>query len=386
MRKISIHFALLAVLAFMTGCHKELEENVNKERLIIYSVSSHYNKSLSRDDFATVHLATEAEYQSLLDSFCSFAKGGAEVTFYNALKQRGVKSVRTKDAVTFTTTSREEMKRWMAQMEDEGKTVTVTFDRETGTWNGTAYTPPPSQEMRGGVATYVNTGFDGWHGQFNVIVTIDSVNNTAYVNYNYGSNHWLHLPCGKLDNIRMEDGILILAEYEAYSEPQIFDTLLLKPLFGDTMLLEFVYHGCCYADHIHECALVPAPRGLETWFSEEMQGVIMNIMPNYIDCDPAICLAQFCAPHYYSPAINFITPFTYTGFCEMQRFYTSLPGIDWELSLRYTYNNDSTYFVVDSLGMSGHPLQSSTYDDTPIVIHILTQSADGMKLFFNKIE
>lgn len=384
MKRLFILLATLVAISMTTGCHKESAENANRERDITYSVVWNKSQSQYKDGPATVHLTTESEYQSLLDSFCDFAEDGAEVTFYNALKQRGTKTTCTKDVVTFSTSSREEMKRWMAQMEDAGKTVTVTFDRETGTWTGMAYATPP-QQMQGGVATYVNAGFDGWHGQFNVIVTIDSMNHVAYVNHDYGSNHWYHIPCGRFDNIREENGNLILAEYEAYSEPLIFDTLLLKPLGGDTLLLEYIYHGCCYADHVHACVLVPAPRGLETWYSEQMEGIIMNIMPNYIETEPAICLAQFCAPHVYYPMDLSISPMPQTGFCEMQRFYTSIPGIDWELSLRYTYNNDSTFFVIDSLGLSGHPLRSFTHDAMPIVIHLLNQSANGMRLDFYKI-
>ena len=91
----------------------------------------------------TVHLETEAEWQALLDRFCEYAEEGSEVTFYNA-NHKATKST-TKEAVTYSTTDREEMKRWMAQMEDEGKTVTVTYDSGTGTWTGVAYLNADSQ-------------------------------------------------------------------------------------------------------------------------------------------------------------------------------------------------------------------------------------------------
>ncbi len=124
----------------------------------------------------TVHLETEAEWQELLDRFCDWAEDGNEVTFYNGTQAASLRSIadklsasqksragsprtNTKDATTYSTTDREAMKRWMAQMEDEGMTVTVTYDSQTGTWNGTAYAtaPQPQPGSRQGCHTGVLT-------------------------------------------------------------------------------------------------------------------------------------------------------------------------------------------------------------------------------------
>ena len=127
-------FTLLAFVLTLAACNKDKEE-LRHERDIVYTVA---------EETTTVHLTTEAEWQALLDHFCDYAEGGSSVTFRNA---KSANKSATKEAITFSTTSREEMKRWMAQMEDEGKTVTVTFDPATGTWNGTAYaTAPQPQE------------------------------------------------------------------------------------------------------------------------------------------------------------------------------------------------------------------------------------------------
>ena len=128
-------FALLAaVLCSLTACKKNPESS-DKQRDITYTVDAKEHRVTTR---------TEAEWQALLDRFCDYAEEGSEVTFYNA-NHKATKSA-TKDATTFSTTDREAMKRWMAQMEDEGKTVTVTFDPNTGTWNGTAYATAPQPE------------------------------------------------------------------------------------------------------------------------------------------------------------------------------------------------------------------------------------------------
>ena len=129
--------ALLAAVICFAACEKEGNRH---ERDIVYTVAEQTT--------TTVHLTTEAEWDALLDQFCDYAEGGSSVTFRNA--NRTATSA-TKDATTFSTTDREEMKRWMAQMEDEGLTVTVSFDPNTGTWNGTAYANAP-QPVGGGHA------------------------------------------------------------------------------------------------------------------------------------------------------------------------------------------------------------------------------------------
>lgn len=128
----------------------------------------------------TVHLETDAEWQALLDRFCEYAEEGSEVTFYNA-NHKAAKSA-TKEAVTYSTTDREEMKRWMAQMEDQGMTVTVTFDPNTGTWNGTAYatapspTPDPLPTLGCDVLTYVCDASPMWR----IILSVDTANQLMF--------------------------------------------------------------------------------------------------------------------------------------------------------------------------------------------------------------
>lgn len=138
-------FTLFAAVLTMAACEKDNEKPVNHERDITYTIAPAAS-AIDNATTTTIHLETEAEWQELLDRFCDYAEEGSEVTFYNA-NHKVTKSA-TKDATTFSTSDREAMKRWMAQMEDEGLTVTVTYDSQTGTWNGTAYAnaPQPPQE------------------------------------------------------------------------------------------------------------------------------------------------------------------------------------------------------------------------------------------------
>ena len=121
---------LLAAILTLAACNRE-PVDVQHTRDIVYTVDG---------QTTTVHLNTEAEFDALLDRFCEYAEGGSSVTFYNAASHgKAVQKAQTKDATTYSTSSREVMKRWMRQMEDEGKTVTVTYDSSTGTYNGMAY-------------------------------------------------------------------------------------------------------------------------------------------------------------------------------------------------------------------------------------------------------
>ena len=174
MRRNVLITALLAALCFV-ACKPDPIE-VQRVRDIVYTVDN---------STTTVHLTTEEEFDALLDRFCDYAEGGSSVTFHNTKASKSAK-----EATTFSTTNREEMKAWMRRMEDEGKTVTVTYDPATGTYNGMAYTnapqPQPQPQLEpthvpvphpnGGVLTYVCDAPPMWR----VILSIDTVNNLMY--------------------------------------------------------------------------------------------------------------------------------------------------------------------------------------------------------------
>ncbi len=152
--------ALIAAVICFAACEKNNE--VRHERNITYTVDA---------QTVTVYLTTEAEWDALLDQFCDYAEGGSSVTFRNA--NSAAKSA-TKEAITYSTTDREAMKRWMARMEDEGKTVTVTYDSQTGIWSGTAYATAPLPVS--GAHTFV---CDYWP-DYIAIVTVDPTANRCY--------------------------------------------------------------------------------------------------------------------------------------------------------------------------------------------------------------
>ncbi len=140
------HFILpiLTIAFILASCEKNVENTVDKnqtaERDIFYSVSDIPGKpNLSG---TTAHLSTEAEWDRLLDRFCEMTMDGEQVTFCNTNPSAGTKGFKdgTNTPTTIHTQNREELKAWMKAMEKAGKTINVTYDDSTGTWNGAAYT------------------------------------------------------------------------------------------------------------------------------------------------------------------------------------------------------------------------------------------------------
>lgn len=148
MKLVSKLTALLAAIALMVACGEENTDTPspaadNTKREIVYAVGA--------DEHRT-ELKSDTEWDALLDTFCDYAQQGQSVTFYNMSTQplHAAKEVGTiKDATTFSTSNRAEMKQWMKDMEKQGKTVNVTYDSNNGTWNGTAYANAPHQEEPG---------------------------------------------------------------------------------------------------------------------------------------------------------------------------------------------------------------------------------------------
>lgn len=161
MKKTLRFTALLAavILAF-TACEKpdpndpNGNDNTPKKREIVYTIGNNECRQT---------LQTDGEWDTMLDVLCSEAQKGNRVTFFNVsqttyLQTKGLGA--TKAARTFSTTNSAEMKAWMRKMEEEGRTVVVTYNN--GTWSGTAYASAPP-------ATTSNTIVGVWHFSCSVV-------------------------------------------------------------------------------------------------------------------------------------------------------------------------------------------------------------------------
>ena len=162
----------LSLLPLLAACEKSEvitpgdtgggSDSLHKE--IIYAVGAIESRQT---------LTTEGEWDALLDKLCDQAQNGNEVTFYNIRQtfhiQVGAKGA-TKDNRTISTSSREEIKGWMKEMEKQGLTVRVSYDESTGRWNGVAYATLPAA---GTSSILIGT----WHFNCMVVTLTDADGN-----------------------------------------------------------------------------------------------------------------------------------------------------------------------------------------------------------------
>lgn len=141
---MKITFKLITIIAAvlaMAGCKSE-EKNVTEQYSIEYTVSRHDIPNVT----TTVHIKTQDDVDELINLLCDYSVQGKFVTFRSSRQCKKA----SKAPNTISTTNREEIKRWMTSMEEQGKTVTVTYDPATGTWTGMAYAVAPNNTGREG--------------------------------------------------------------------------------------------------------------------------------------------------------------------------------------------------------------------------------------------
>lgn len=127
------------------------------ERDIFYTVAG--EPGMASFTSNTVHIATEAQWDALLDDFCDLAQNGEQVTFASSARHNTPAAAKSRKDLpsTISTSDRAELKTWMKEMEKLGKTVNVTYDSESGTWNGRAYANLNPQETQAAVRDYSGT-------------------------------------------------------------------------------------------------------------------------------------------------------------------------------------------------------------------------------------
>lgn len=159
-------FVLLTALFIVAACNPE-KEGIQKRSEITYFVSN----TIAPANTVTIDINSDKDLDELLDRLCDYAENGRAVTFYSNVQHSSVakKALAPKETTSFSTTSREEMKHWMARMEDAGLTVTVTYDSKTGTYNGYAYVSAPQPQTEEGPklsrVIYNNSYNAGMEGQ-----------------------------------------------------------------------------------------------------------------------------------------------------------------------------------------------------------------------------
>lgn len=124
--------ATLAALLGLTACTQDINltdidtpEGVHKVEYTVGLTS------------AMATLKEDADWDRLLTRLVDRATEGTEVTFRGSYGKGQPPAAKAAD--TCRTTCRQEIKEWCRKMEQAGKTVTLTYDRATGVYTGTAY-------------------------------------------------------------------------------------------------------------------------------------------------------------------------------------------------------------------------------------------------------
>jgi len=132
--------ATLAALLGLTACTQETSltnvDSLDGMHKVEYTVGL---------TSATATLKEDADWNRLLTRLVDRATEGTEVTFRGTYGKGQPPAAKAAD--TCRTTSRKEIKEWCSKMEREGKTVTLTYDRATGTYTGTAYAARPRKPV-----------------------------------------------------------------------------------------------------------------------------------------------------------------------------------------------------------------------------------------------
>lgn len=332
---------LVATLATV-ACDPEERFQLDRERDIVYSLQYDDLSPQPQDGVTNkrVHLATESEWQELLDQFCDWAEEGAAVTFagadsYGNPKQGGHSP---KESTTFSTTDREAMKEWMARMEDEGKTVTVTFDRATGTWNGTAYATAPRPVATGGLITYASVE---WDDGLRSIWSFDTTNLMVYITHTDEYQYFaaVDAPYG-ICSYRHAYEVDTHCAYWLFDNTG--DSTLYYLRFDDGASDTLFFSNL---SNTYQFTLVRND-SWQTWLCRQPFDIVLHLVPWAAETYPEMGYSQVWSDAYRVNCASVFHP----GQCHWYLYQTDRTDVDWELSLHYTAND-----VVDSLGVIGYP-------------------------------
>lgn len=139
MKKICTILALIAAAVSLAACHdKATNGEMTMGRDIYYTVAEDPVMAVFGGEGTSVHLNTEAEWDTLLDRFCRYAEQGGQVMFCGSHRATA-QGPSSKAPSSIVTADREKLKGWMKEMEKAGRTVVVTYDEGNGTWSGVSY-------------------------------------------------------------------------------------------------------------------------------------------------------------------------------------------------------------------------------------------------------
>ena len=342
-------FALLAAVLCLGACEKTAKTD---SRTILYTVAQSSDESrtkMDKGEAVTLHLDTWAEWMEQLERFCQMAEEGQAVTFRNPDKDPIVYLKGPADAkqtITYSTKNRDAMKRWMERMEDQGKTVTVTYDSATGTWNGTAYaTAPQPPAPQGGLVTYASNNMP----DVGYIMSFDTVNHLVYTTLHY-----------TLQNITAPDYPVGIYEYSPCDEVNTPFAYWFIDMWGDTAglynLNNFIGSDSLHFNSIPATGTADMVRtdGWQTYLFENWGlYIVMHVTASFVEIYPTRYIGQMGV--HGLERLDIVWPFGFGRF-EMDRAMTENEGI-FALRLDFSpFNGGDTSQNVSGFTIQGEPM------------------------------
>lgn len=124
MKRITRTVLLIGLLCTtVAGCQKENQAEPSPTTTVATIQSTSY--SVNGMDYSTTE-----DRAALLERLIALAREGNTVTLFHDGNSNGIHS--TKEKVVFTTSDPNEAADWAYQMYEQGYSVTITYDKETG--------------------------------------------------------------------------------------------------------------------------------------------------------------------------------------------------------------------------------------------------------------
>ena len=140
MKKNIITVALLAVLTTMAvSCQKEDADITSATPSTVIAENDTLRTVVYTIDGVSYRLSLVGEqaWHDFLSRMFALAEEGRTVTFFN--EEAASRVIPSKLVETFTTSNKEEAYQWAEKKGNEGYTVTVVFDQETGIYTCYAF-------------------------------------------------------------------------------------------------------------------------------------------------------------------------------------------------------------------------------------------------------
>ena len=136
MKKKVLNVLLFATLSLVAAsCQKETSDNPNYPAA---EISTAYSVTYTIDGVSQMDIVSSyLLYTQLVNRLLESATAGHSVTF--KIAERSSNVANSKDVKKYSTKDRDQAFKWCETMGQQGYAVSVSFDKETGTYNCVAF-------------------------------------------------------------------------------------------------------------------------------------------------------------------------------------------------------------------------------------------------------